>query len=236
MNTTRHILPAMLAFALAGPYSLANAQAPAQKEAAVGTSGTTDTSSLSSRSGASRSDTALDDKAIQNLLAAAQSLRESIQNLALMPAGEKRTEAIREGNEALVKVQSAMAALPPSLLTANANESNYRKSLDKMKVASDRLYAAADALANQPPGKARNEAIKKVNQALLQTNEAMLTGLQVHASNDKSNMVGSAAVTGRPGRNNVDLSGSAGNSGVSTGKSGSGSGNQESSSTEVPKK
>lgn len=242
VNVQRHLLAAMLGGILAGAYPFAIAQTTTGQTGPAATSG-------SSASGANATN---DEKAIQNLRSAAQALRESIQTLARMPAGEQRTEAIKEGNEALFRVQSAMAALPPELLTANANESNFKKSLDKMKTASDRLYSAADALAKQPAGKARNDAVKQVNQALLQTNEAMLTGLQLYAANDKSGstrssssggsgtagntdsgkppMTGSAAVTGRPGGNTVDLGGSAGNSGVGTGTGAAGASNQGSSS------
>lgn len=255
LNTQRNLLAAMLAGILAGAYPVAIAQtttAQTSPVAGTGSSGASSQSGQSSRSDTSGADATNDDKAIQNLRSAAQALRESIQTLARMPAGEKRTEAIKEGNEALFRVQSAMAALPPELLTANANESNYKKSLDKMKTASDRLYSAADALANQPAGKARNDAVKQINQALLQTNEAMLTGLQLYAANDKSGptrssssgnsgtasntdsgkppMTGSAAVTGRPGANTVDLGGSAGNSGTATSTGKAGASNQDSTS------
>lgn len=242
VNVQRNLLAAMLGGILAGAYPFAIAQTTTGQTGPAATSGSSSASgqsAQSNRSATSGANATNDEKAIQNLRSAAQALRESIQTLARMPAGEQRTEAIKEGNEALFRVQSAMAALPPELLTANANESNFKKSLDKMKTASDRLYSAADALANQPAGKARNDAVKQVNQALLQTNEAMLTGLQLYAANDKSGstrssssgssgmasntdsgkppMTGSAAVTGRPGGNTVDLGGSAGNSGVGTG-------------------
>jgi hypothetical protein len=164
----------------------------------------------------SNADTAADDEAVQNLRAAAQSVRDAVQRLQQMPAGAKRAEAIREANEALMKVHSAIAELPPHLHGANVNESNYRQAMDKLKQASDRLYAAADALANQPPGKGTDAAIGKVNQALMQTNEAMLTGLQQSAqdmtgrhpgatSSGDSSGGGSAERTGRPPANTVDL-------------------------------
>lgn len=212
LNTHRQCLAALLAGVLAGAYPVANAQTaagPAGQAVAPGSAGAPGHTKQSGLPAGSNADTADDDKAIQNLRSAAQALRESIQTLARMPAGEKRNAAIREGNEALFRVQSAMAALPAELLTANADESYYRKSLDKMKSASDRLYKAADALANQPAGKARNDAIKQVNRALLQTNEAMLTGLQLHASNDKSRMMGSPS-SGGSGTAGSAMAGSAG--------------------------
>lgn len=226
-NTHRHLLSVLLAGILAGTYPVANAQTTKGPDSSKTASGNADTSKQSGQSNLSsksNADTASDDQAIQNLRGAAQALRESIQTLARMPAGEKRTAAIKEGNEALFRVQSAMAALPPELLTANADESNYKKALDKMKMASDRLYSAADALANQPAGKARNDAVKEINRALLQTNEAMLTGLQLHAANDKSRTTSSAT------------SGSSDNSSVSTQTSASAAGNQRSSTSASPNK
>lgn len=257
LNPTRHLLPALLAavFASAGTSVMAQSSSP-QATGTSGASGSTGTSATgtsatsgqsSAASSGSSADTASDDVAIQNLRAAAQSLREAVQRMAQMPAGEQRTEAIRESNEALMQVQAAMASLPPDLLTANVRESDYKKSLDKLKQASDRLHVAANALADQPPGKGRDAAVKKVNQALLETNEAMLTGLQLSAASAKRNSTstssgssgsagasgtgssgtgGSATVTGRPGGNTVDLtnvpgSGSSGGSGSTTSGSGS---------------
>jgi len=246
-NPTRHLLPALLVAALSAVYpaahaqnttgnpNTANAASPANmsdRSNASGPSHTSGNTASGTPMSGSNADTATDDKAIQNLRAAAQDLRDSIHNLANMPAGEKRTVAMKEGNDALMKVQGAMAALPPSLLTANANENSYMKAIDKLKLASDRLYAAADALANQPPGKDRNNAIKKVNSALIQTNEAMLAGLQVSATNSSDRaMVGSAAVTGRPGGTNVDLSSGSGTTSANKGQTASGTSNPASGST-----
>lgn len=235
MNT-RYLIQAMLAAAIVGAHPVISAQNTSSQS--PDSSGASTTSGASSRG--SSADTAADDAAVQNLLAASQSLREAIQRLAQTPAGEQRTEAIREGNEALMKVQSAIVALPPELLLANAKESDYKKSMDKMKQASDRLHAAANALANQPAGKQRDIAVRRVNQALLETNEAMLTGLQLSArdstktggasgasgdgtsssgaagssSDSSSEMGGSAAVTGRPGGNTVDLTNKSGTDGA----------------------
>jgi hypothetical protein len=237
----RPILSAVTVLALAGAYPVVHAQSSAAgagtsslkeadpKEAAAGSpsaSGASVTSGAGGRS-TSSAGTANDDKAIENLQAAAQSLRESIQRMAQMPAGEKRAEAIRESNEALMQVQAAMASLPSHLLLANATEADYKRAVDKMKQASDRLYDAADALARQPAGKDTNAAIKQVNKALLETNEAMLTGLQMGAAGSAN--IGSAALTGRPPANNVDLGNTSGSgsSGGSAGAAAAGKGANE---------
>lgn len=258
MKTKRtYLLPAILAAALAATTGGVVAQSASPQAtgttgtsgsagssmSGASTSGTSGASGTSSASSGSSADTANDDAAIQNLQSAAQSLREAVQRMAQMPAGDKRTEAIRESNEALMQVQAAMASLPPDLLTANVKESDYKRSLDKLKQASDRLHTAANALADQPPGKGRDTAIKKVNQALLETNEAMLTGLQLSASSAKrdtagtssgssgsagtsgtssSGAGGSAAVTGRPGGNTVDLTNNPAGGASSSGSSSTG--------------
>jgi hypothetical protein len=56
-------------------------------------------------------------KAMEQLHAAAQRLREATQEMAKQPAGERRNLAIRQANEALVETQQAMMRLPPELRT-----------------------------------------------------------------------------------------------------------------------
>lgn len=61
------------------------------------------------RSWGSTASTASYDESVKKLMAAADSLRESIQAMAQRPAGEARNQAIRQANEALLETQSAMA-------------------------------------------------------------------------------------------------------------------------------
>lgn len=205
------LAPAILTLALAGVYpgayagtisgasdkqagsSVTAPEGAAESRSAVGASDASGSSMTSGASRAVRADTAADDVPIENLKAATRSLRAGILKLAEAPPGERRTEAIRESNEALMQVQSAIAALPPELRNANVDEPAYNDAMDKLKQASDRLIAAADALANQPPQQGRDEAIKEVNQALLETNEAMLTGMQLSAAGSASGTSGSAS-------------------------------------------
>lgn len=56
-------------------------------------------------------------KAMDQLQAAAQRLREATQEMAKQPAGERRNQAIRQTNEALLETQQAMMRLPPELRT-----------------------------------------------------------------------------------------------------------------------
>lgn len=115
-----------------------------------------------------------DAKGIEELQAAAQRLREAIQAMAQAPAGPKRTDAIKAGNRALAETQTAMVSLPPELLTAGANESDYQKAMDKLQQAAQRLRDATHALASEPAGERRNAAIKATNKALLETQQTMI--------------------------------------------------------------
>lgn len=212
--------------------------------------GKANASSQTGRSAGAGVASADEDKAVKSLLAAAQMLRESIQRMAQAPVGEGRTEAIKEGNEALMQVNAAILALPSHLLLAGGSENDYSRAVSKMQGASDKLYAAVHALAREPGSAARNRAIREVNMALADTNMAMVNGLYLQmdqtggaeagktASSGKStatsgasgtagsNLSGSATRTGRPPANNVDLSSAA--SGASTKGTGTGGSNQTS--------
>lgn len=183
-----------------------------------------------------------EDKAVKSLMAAAQLLRESIQRMAQAPAGEGRAEVIKQGNQALMQVNSAILALPSHLLLAGGSADDYNRAVTKMKAASDKLYAAVHALAREPGSAARNRAIREVNEALAETNTAMVNGIYLKADKTASTAAGkkdsggnastmsgasrgaggdmssSATRTGRPPANNVDLSPQS--SGASTSEAG----------------
>ena len=114
-----------------------------------------------------------DAKPVQNLEAAAQRLRDAIHALAKAPAGPQRNQAIHDGNRALMEVNEAMAALPPEMLTAQASESSYRQSMDRLEQAAQRLRDATHALAADSNSTRRNEAIKDINRALHETQQVM---------------------------------------------------------------
>src|SRR5689334_14454756 len=95
--TLRNLMPAALALSLAVAYPATHAQTSSGGSTSATTSaGATHTDPSSSRAGVTSADEA---KAVNSLLAAAQLLRESIQRMAQAPAGEGRTEAIKQGNE-----------------------------------------------------------------------------------------------------------------------------------------
>lgn len=60
-------------------------------------------------------------KAMEQLNAAAQRLRDATQEMARQPGGERRNQAIREANQALLDTQEAMMRLPPELRTKGAD-------------------------------------------------------------------------------------------------------------------
>lgn len=120
--------------------------------------------------------------ALQDLRAAAQRLRESIQAAAQQPPGAARDRAIAAAHEALFETQSAMVALPPEMLSgaAAANGANGaaaagrdKSAFEKLDRASDRLLRAVDGLA-QGEGAKRNEALRQAREALWSTYDAML--------------------------------------------------------------
>ena len=117
---------------------------------------------------------ATDAKAIEDLQAAAQRLRDAAHALAQAPAGPQRNQAIKDTNRTLMEVNEAMANLPPDLLTAQSDESKYRQSLDRLEQAAQRLRDATHALAVAPVSQRRNETIKDVNRALADTQQVMM--------------------------------------------------------------
>ena len=114
-----------------------------------------------------------DAKPVETLEAAAQRLRDAIHALAKAPAGPQRTQAIRDGNRALMEVNEAMANLPPDMLTAQASESSYHQAVDRLEQAAQRLRDAAHALATDPNSTRRNQTIADINHALHETQQVM---------------------------------------------------------------
>ena len=114
-----------------------------------------------------------DAKPIEDLQTAAQRLRDAVHALAKAPPGPQRNQAINDGNRALMEVNIAMANLPPDLLTAQADESSYQKSIDRLEAAAQKLRDTTHALAADPNSQRRNETIKEVNKALRETQQVM---------------------------------------------------------------
>lgn len=124
-------------------------------------------------SAATTASTRPDAKPIEDLLLAAQRLRDAVHDMVNEPAGPKRSEMIKGGDRALADVESAMANLPPDMLTAQATESTYKQSADQLRRATENLRQAAQALATDPTSTRRNEAIRKIRIALAETHQLM---------------------------------------------------------------
>jgi hypothetical protein len=114
-----------------------------------------------------------DAKPIEDLQLAAQRLRDAIHAMLNEPAGAKRTELIEAGDRALAEVESAMANLPLELLTAEAAESAYKDSADRLQMATQNLHEATQALAKDPNSARRNDTLKKIRIALQETRRLM---------------------------------------------------------------
>jgi hypothetical protein len=114
-----------------------------------------------------------DAKPIEDLRLAAQRLRDAVHDMLNEPAGAKRTKMINEGDRALAEVEGAMANLPPDLLIAEATESTYKQSADRLQIATQDLHEAVQALAQDPNSPRRNETILKIRTALNETHRLM---------------------------------------------------------------
>jgi hypothetical protein len=125
-------------------------------------------------SSSSGSGSRIDAKPVEDLEAAAQRLRDAVHALAQTPAGPKRNEAIRQANRTLMEVQNALASLPPGVIMAAGNESEYKLAMDRLEMAAQRLRDAAHALAREPVGARRADAMKSINKALVDTQQVML--------------------------------------------------------------
>lgn len=116
---------------------------------------------------------AADAKPIEDLRMAAQRMRDAIHDMLNAPAGQKRGELITAADRALAEVESAMANLPPELLTAQVTESAYKKTTDRLQHATMNLEEAAQALSKDPNSQRRNETIAKIKTALQETHRLM---------------------------------------------------------------
>ena len=114
-----------------------------------------------------------DAKPIEDLRFAAERLRDAIHDMLNEPADAKRVALIEAGDRALTELESAMANLPPELLIAEASESGYKDSADRLQRATQDLHEAAQALAKDPNSTRRNETIRKIRIALRETRDMM---------------------------------------------------------------
>src|SRR5579884_2717642 len=109
-------------------------------------------------------------KPINDLMAAAQRLRDATHDLAREKASEKRGAEITAIDKALLEVQSAMDALPPNLLLAGVKEKESKKAANEMARAAERLNDAAKALSNTNSKKTAI-SVQEIRKALAQIQE-----------------------------------------------------------------
>jgi hypothetical protein len=115
-----------------------------------------------------------DPRPIQDLMKAAQSLRDATHNMVREQASTKRGAAITQVDKTLAAVESAMDGLPTNLLLADSNQSEPQKSAENLQDAADKLNDAVTALNLDPGSDRRDEAIKTIKQALGQIHHERL--------------------------------------------------------------
>jgi len=115
-------------------------------------------------------------RSMDNLLSAAQKLRESIQQLAQQEPGPKRETAIEAARQALLLTQRAMLQLPPEMRVEDVKvreAKDWPKAMARLDGAAQKLRESVEAMSKQPSGKGQGDAIATVKKALAETH-AML--------------------------------------------------------------
>ena len=124
---------------------------------------------------ASAASSRLDDsKSLDRLQQASQRLREAVQTMAQEPPGPRRNQAMEAAREALFDTQQAMVQLPPALRTGDVPGIDYTRSMDQLKIATQKLREAIQTMAQQPAGPRRNEAIEEAHEAIRESHQAMI--------------------------------------------------------------
>lgn len=118
-------------------------------------------------------------QSMQRLQQAADRLRQSIQALAEKPPGPDRERAISEAQDALMRTQQAMMALPPELRSSGTvSTAGYDASVRKLMASADSLRQSIQEMAQQPAGQGRDRAIRQAHRALWDTQAAMVAAYQ----------------------------------------------------------
>jgi hypothetical protein len=112
-----------------------------------------------------------DPKPIEDLMKAAQRLRDATHDMVREQAGTKRNDSIGQVDKTLMDVEDAMVKLPTSLLLAGTDESEAKKSAENLANAADRLNDAVKALKADGASGSGAVDIKKIKQALAQIHE-----------------------------------------------------------------
>ena len=176
---------------------------PTPAQSSTSTSSTTNTTVPGTAAGAPAASTAASVAAtspdysepMKKLQASAQRLREAIQAMAQEPAGERRNQAIRQAQEALLETKQSMTSMPPDMRIADSaigtsspgggagavgntvypsSDAEYTKAVEKLQKAAQQLRESIQGMAQEPAGERRNHAIKAAHQALFDTTQAMI--------------------------------------------------------------
>jgi hypothetical protein len=137
--------------------------------------------------------TSPDTKPMQDLMQAAQRLRDATHDMVREQATVKRNDSIRSVDKTLNEVQDAMVSLPSDLMLANTNESESKKATENVARAADELNKAVTALNGDTKAGNRDQSIKAIKQALAQIQQermkisanAATTGSASHSSGSK---------------------------------------------------
>jgi 5'-deoxynucleotidase YfbR-like HD superfamily hydrolase len=112
-----------------------------------------------------------DPRPIEDLIKAAQRLRDATHDMVREQAITKRNDSIGQVDKTLNEVEDAMIRLPTSLLLADTNESDAKKSTANLASAADRLNEAVKALKEDGASGSGAVDVKKIKQALAQIHE-----------------------------------------------------------------
>ncbi len=116
-------------------------------------------------------------RSMEELLEAAQKLRETIQALAQQPPGPQRKAALDSARDALLLTQRAMVQLPAELRVEGGHvhaASAWPKAMARLDEAARSLRESVQAMATQPAGERRNTAMATALKALTEAEQAMI--------------------------------------------------------------
>lgn len=116
-------------------------------------------------------------RSMEELLSAAQKLREAIQAMAQQQPGPKRTAAIESARDALLLTQRAMLQLPAELRVEGGHvhaATAWPKSMARLDEAARNVRESVQAMSTQAARERRTAAMATVLKALAEAEQAML--------------------------------------------------------------
>lgn len=115
-----------------------------------------------------------DPRPIQDLMKAAQQLRDATHDLVREQPSARRNAIISKIDKTLVDVQGAMVNLPPDLMQAGVNEAESKKASSNLATAADRLEQSSKALSADASPQQRSQAMNEIRQALAEVQQERL--------------------------------------------------------------